>query len=179
MAKETGSANAHDPKAPQVKAPKVKQAERIYKNTQEVDHDLFKLKPASMKKNVSFTDEPRYEFFEHCHIFHTVDSNGKPQEACTPVGGHVHKIEVVHEGGVPALKVSPAMHWVRRKKGARFQRMLVPITETDPDGDDHTHASMYLGSERIKLRESSLEFAKFDAAMRAKENPTVEGVVEQ
>lgn len=147
-------------------------APRVYKGTQEVDHDLFKLKVAVMRKNVSFTDIPDYVPIEHCHTFHTVDSNGKKQTTSNPVGGHHHEIEVINvKDGVPTLRVSPPMKFVRERVAGRTRKIAVEV-----EGDSHTHEVEYLGSERIRLRATNAEFAKLDAAIRARQNPVVEGV---
>lgn len=164
------------PTAPRPKAPPVSAesaATRIYKNTQEIDHDLFKLLPSEMKKNVSFTEHPRYEFFQHSHIFHTVDSNGRVQDTCNSVGGHHHAIVVTKNGdGVPVISASGPMKFVMKKdKYGRARRAAVPMLD-----DDHTHEVEYLGSEKIKLRQANIEFAKFDAALKAKQEISVEGV---
>jgi hypothetical protein len=150
---------------------------RVYRGTQTVDHDLFKLNVAVMKKNVSYTDIPDMQNFEHCHIFHTVDSGGRKQTACNDVGGHHHDIEVVppQKGGVPTLRISGPRKWVRdRRRG----RLSVPVDShlSEEDQDRHTHTFTYLGSEKIKLREPNVEYAKFEAAIRAKQEPTIEGV---
>lgn len=156
---------------------------RVYKGTRTVDHDLFKLEVAKMAKNVSFTDIPQVEFFEHCHIFHTVDSSGRKQDASNAVGGHHHDITVsMSESGVPELKVSQPRKWVKKKIKGRFQRLSVPIRLDNEEGgevDTHTHAVRYMGSERIQLRDTNVEFAKFESAIRSKQEIEVEGAYER
>jgi len=154
---------------------------RIYKGTQEVDHDLFKLEVAKMRRNVSYTDEPEIVSIEHVHIFHTVDSNGRAQDACGPVGGHFHEIIVKRDTkGVPTLVVGQPRKYVREKKRGRLVRVAVPIP-IDADGeefDTHTHTFTYLGSERIKLRVANVEAAQFESAERIRVNPpNVPGVI--
>lgn len=164
--------------------PVIKRQERIYKSTQEVDHDLFKLEVATMRKNVSFTDKPHIEEFEHCHIYHTVDSSGKKQEASSPVGGHHHPITlVVDPSGVPTLKVGPPAKWVKKKIRGVMRRVSEPIwlegaegVEGERERDEHTHAVSYLGSERIKLRQPNVEFAKMESALKSMREPSIEGV---
>jgi hypothetical protein len=156
---------------------------RIYKGTQQIDHDLFKLKVALMTKNVSFTDRPELVEFEHCHIFHTYDSNGKKQDTCSAVGGHFHPI-VVRQGkdGVPVIEVGPPRKWVLKRIRGRNQRVMAPIDlgDTDKNGnplfDEHTHEVDYLGSERITLRQSNVEFAKMEASIKARQEPSIDGV---
>jgi uncharacterized protein YodC (DUF2158 family) len=139
---------------------------RVYKGTQVVDHDLFKLLPALMKKDVSFNPEkPIYEYFEHAHIFHTVDSNGKALDKCNDVGGHFHTVEVVNgKNGVPTLKVSVAMKVVRLKKGG--PRVAVEVRD-----DNHTHAVKYLGSEKIELRKTNVDAAQYMSEIRSRVEP--------
>jgi len=158
---------------------------RVFKGSQELPHDLFKLKVASMKRNVSYTDVPIIDHIEHVHIFHTIDSSGKRQTESTPVGGHFHQIEVHHNAmGVPHLVVGPAMKWVKKRvKGQRkAKRVAVPVRwqigEDEWETDNHTHQSEYLGSEMIHLRKSNPEAAKAETAIRMKmEPPPVEGVM--
>jgi hypothetical protein len=157
---------------------------RVYRNSQIIEHDLFKLNVATMRKNISFTDVPEYAQIEHVHIFHTVDSNGNRQTSCTSVGGHHHDIEVLPavNGGVPHIRVSGPKKWVRVK---RKGRVSVPVsapdepgTEHDQKGDFHTHKVTYLGSEKIQLRVANMEFAKLEATVQARTNPApVEGVI--
>lgn len=153
--------------------------ERVYKGTQELDHDLFKLDVARMKKNVSFTEIPIWNYSEHVHIFHTIDSSGKKQTECAPVGGHFHAVEVtMSPDGVPSLKVSKPMIWVlvRDRKTGKKVKTAVLMTDEDPDSDDHTHEVIYLGSEKIRLRKTNLEFAKFHAQIMAVQNPSIPGI---
>lgn len=154
--------------------------ERVYKGTQEVDHDLFKLEAAKMSKNVSYTDIPNVQQFVHNHIFHTVDSSGKKQTTCTPVGGHFHEVEVtLGEGGVPELTVGPPKKWVIKKKRGVKTKVAVPVgwgSEDDREYDEHTHDATYIGSERIQLRAANVEFAKYDAEVRGKQSPAIDGV---
>ncbi len=155
---------------------------RVYKSTQEIDHDLFKLEVAHMSKNVSYTDVPFIERYEHVHVFHTVDSNGKVQTTSTPVGGHHHEVEVVAgPDGVPTLKVSQPRRWVKRKVKGVMKRMPEPIwlDAEHSESDEHTHEVTYLGSEKITLRTPNMEFAKFDANVRAVREPSIEGVTER
>lgn len=162
-------------------SPPMQRRERVYKGTREVDHDLFKLEVAKMRKNVSYTDVPDVREIEHCHLFHTVDSNGKKQVASNQVGGHHHDIEVTADAdGVPTLKVSEPRRWVLKKVRGKNQRVSVPIflnSEKD-EWDNHTHAVTYLGSEKITLRAPNVEAAKIETMARAKTAP-VEGVLER
>ena len=149
---------------------------RVYKSSQEIDHDLFKLTLAKMKKNVSYNEEaPDYEDVEHVHFFHTVDSNGKAQTMSNAVGGHFHEVEVVHntKGGLPTLKISAPLKWVRERVRGKNVRVARPLPE-----DNHRHGMLYLGSQKIKPRQASMEFAKFESALRQKQEAPVEGVLD-
>jgi hypothetical protein len=170
MAKETFAPKKHDASSAGKK--------RFYSGEQEIDHDLFKLEIATMKKNVSFTDVPDYEKIEHVHMFHTVDSNGKKQETCSPVGGHFHMVEVLSErDGVPALKISPPMKYVTQRKNGRKVRVAILLTDEDPDGDTHTHTVRYLKSEKIVLRQANAEFATYEGRINSIQNPSIDGIV--
>lgn len=160
------------PQAPMAAQP------RVYKGTQTVDHDLYKLKVATMKKDIGWNPKkPDMVAIEHVHIFHTIDSNGKRQTACGQVGGHHHDVEVIHgaEGHAPTIKVSGPRIYIRNEDG---MKVSVPLNRPGiRNGDYHTHEVEYLNSEKIKIRETSLEFAKFQSAMTQVQSPKVEGVV--
>ncbi len=156
---------------------------RVYKSTQTVDHDLFKLKVAKMIKNAGYNEEaPLIQAIEHTHFFHTVDSSGKRQTTSTATGGHHHSVVVVQgPNGVPTLEVSGPMRWVKKKSRGQWKRIEEPVTIGKGDGaeaDNHAHEVEYCGSERITLRKPNMEFAKVEATLKARyEPPTVEGVI--
>jgi len=166
----------------------LKSIAREYKNQGDVDHDLFKLTVAKMKKNVSWNDSPEIVDMEHCHMFHTVDSSGKRLDQSSAIGGHFHPIKVVAvEGQVPRLEVGPARKWVMKKKNGALVRTAVPIVlvaefNDDENGnsqpliDNHSHGAVYLGSEKIKLRQANMEAAKFESALKLQREPAVDGV---
>ena len=147
-----------------------KVTKRVTQGTQDINHDLFKLEVAMMKKNVSFVlDDPKYEDVEHCHFFHTVDSSGRPQSQCNPVGNHFHEIKVIDkgEGNVPEIQVShPKRH---SKKGKK-------IIVIDCPDDHHTHTVTYKGSQIVKPRQVNAEYIKVQAALDARVPKSVEGV---
>lgn len=138
--------------------------QRFYSNKGEVDHDLFKLKVESMMKNVSWTkEEPDYRPVEHCHMFHTIDSSGKPQKYSTAQGGHFHEMEVVYKDGVPEVVCkSGPLEWVWIKRGKRRIKVARPIFDglfRDFDSENpkipvdvHKHEVQYIKSDRIALR---------------------------
>ena len=147
---------------------------RVYKNSQNIDHDLFKLQVSFMKKNVAGDhQEPNYQDVEHTHFFHTVDSLGIPQEYCTPIGGHFHQMTVIPgaEGKTPKVIAGPPLKWVSQKRNKRTIRVAVELNE-----DHHTHPIAYVESQPIKLAQVSTEFMKYQAQMDAKKPGPVEGV---
>ena len=122
-------------------------ANRIYKGEIDVDHDLFKLEVASMKKNVSIdTNSPLYIGVEHCHFFHSFDSSGKKQATSSPIAGHSHKVTTkVDEKGNLVAVCGPAI----RKAGS-----------SETVVDDHWHEVTYLRSERLTVRKVNAEAQK-------------------
>lgn len=133
---DTKKKNVGRPKAEEKKGFK-----RIYKGEAEIDHDLFKLEVANLKKNISIDDErPIYVGVEHCHFYHTYDSNGKIQETCNPIAGHSHKI-TMKENADGELEITCGPPIV--KSGGKYQQMK---------NDNHTHDIRYLRSERMKVR---------------------------
>lgn len=162
--------------------------QRLYRGTKEIDHDLFKLLPAEMLKNVSINPEtPDLQKATHVHFFHTVDSNGKKQLRSASVGGHFHDVEVIEDpnGGVPKLKISPAKIAVRKKVRGVATIVSEPVrVYKDPHSedaivDDHTHDYEYVNSCRVAMRQANVEFAKFESQIKAHQNPVVENVVEK
>ena len=131
--------------------------QRVYKNQRTIHHDLYKLEMASFLKNIALPEEIEdWRKVEHCHFFHTVDSSGKKQEYCSPVGGHFHKIEIQPnpDGGPPLIKtVSGPLKFVRRKVRGKWQKEIAPVN----DQDNHTHDVIYLRSDDIPLRQTNLE----------------------
>lgn len=119
--------------------PAVPEVKRVFKNDRVVIHDLFKLLPAELKRNVSYTSIPRYEHIPHQHFFHSYDSNGVKQDACSPIGGHTHKIEMKEVNGKFELVIGPPCKKVRGK--------FIEIPH-----DKHTHDFNYIFSQEIKLR---------------------------
>ena len=140
-----------------------KKSKRVYKGQKEVDHDLYKLLAAPMIKNQSWwTDRENLVGLEHCHMFHTIDSNGKEQFYSSQVGGHQHKITFERDDDgmiIPeSVKIGPP---VRRTKSGDIQL----VVSRDKRGnvskyDTHTHEMEYILSERIKVRQRNEEAAK-------------------
>lgn len=168
-------------------APAFERRTRVYRNQQELDHDLFKLKPSKFRRNMGYSDESILLVdIEHSHHFHTIDSSGKKQDACTPIGGHFHYVKVVgaDDGKEPVLEISKPMKWILKAVPGKkkLQRVAVPLTCPNHEGaivdDEHTHDYEYLGSEKIKLRKPNLEAAKFQTAQAQLHQPKIDGVRE-
>lgn len=155
---------------------------RVYSNQQTVDHDRFKLDNSEMTKNVALSGgAPEFRQVLHSHWFHTVDSNGRKQSSSTATGGHFHPIIVEKgDGETPVVKCGPASRYVLKKQYGKMVKVIAPILldgQSDPKVyDEHTHEIVYDGSDKINVRQTNTEFAKFDSAIRARREPTVEGV---
>lgn len=114
---------------------------RVYRDDMMIDSDTLKLEIANYARNVSFDEKkPLLIATEHCHFFHTFDSNGRAQVECNSVGGHKHKVvvEMDDQGNIvgkcgPAIWSKPTSH------------------------DNHTHEVKYIKSDRFKVRSYSKE----------------------
>lgn len=115
---------------------------RVYGNQQEFDSDTFKLELATFQKNISWNDKnPILEPVEHCHFFHTFDSNGKRCDRSCRVGGHYHNVVVkVNEEGQLIGESGPAIGGLPT--------------------DRHIHTVRYIKSDIVKLRRYSPEALK-------------------
>lgn len=173
VAPAESTASDHNPS----ELPKKEKGEkRFYSKTLEFDHDIFKLLPATMRKNVGFSpNKPLWEAFEHCHVFHSVDSKGNKKETCTPIGGHFHEVTIEETDGVPKIvAVGPPVvkKQVRDRVTRRVKTVYVPV-----EGDDHTHEVQYIRSEKVKPAKANVEFAKFTAQRQSIAPGKVEGVL--
>lgn len=149
-----------------------------------VDHHLFKLKAADMKKNTSFKGaEPNILMVEHAHIYHSHnDKNGKVNDYCTPVGGHTHRVEIIEWGTdengdkyVKKVKCGPPVKLVLQKRGDRApKKAYAPIVYPRYEGeesevDDHRHELLYIRAEKIsslhREQQRQLEQAKVRSVM--------------
>ena len=146
---------------------------RRYKENTTFFSDLFKLQVAKLLQWKGWTkisqNAPRdqkgnlnddWVLTEHCHYFHTYDSNGKEQFYSQPVAQHVHKMLVTrdpndHTQMLEVKCVSGPMKWKITDEFGKRQKVLVP----DPH-DDHTHDTLY-----IKSNELSKPNMNSDAAM--------------
>lgn len=144
---------------------KPQKAKRFAKGSKEVEHDLFKLLPATMKRNISWKwKRPNVVQLEHCHIFHSVDSDTlKANKYSTSVGGHFHEINVDWEhadaDGQPRIVCGPPLEMIKTQIDDEVIREIVPVVFEVHDKlkrkgakdivDDHTHELEYLGSETL------------------------------
>lgn len=124
-------------------------------------HDLFVAKVATMKKNKSYKyGEPMIVELGHSHVFHTFNSQGRPQNRTNEVGGHFHEIEWGEdENGNPFAKCGPAMHKIVKKSANGKKRKIVQLCqwddftgngdEDDKTRDKHRHEMEYINSEEM------------------------------
>ena len=65
----------------------------VFRDQMSVRLDRFKLQVANMKKNTSWDRKrPQLVDMEHAHFFLSKNEAGQPQEYCSPIGGHFHKL---------------------------------------------------------------------------------------
>lgn len=138
---------------------------RVYKKQQLLDHDLFKLEPAGMQRNVGYNeDHPIYDTVEHSHYYHTIDSRGAIQNRCTKIAGHFHEMIEMVDG---SYQVSgPMVETVRMVNGRRVKTVS---KVADKYIKYHTHDLTYLGSEKIKPAVANVEWAKVHTQILAPE----------
>lgn len=127
------------------------QPKRQMKGSKEVYHDLFKLRPAPMKKILGVPNERllrtnpdavRMVDVEHCHFFHSVDSNGRPQKYSSSIGSHCHEVKItLDENGDFIAECGPPLR--------KFGNSRVEIKGSY---DNHTHEVIYIESEQFKAR---------------------------
>lgn len=132
---------------------------RQFKGEQIVNHDLFKLELANMKKNLSWTDYPRLEDVEHCHFFHTIDKKGKKGEFSSPTGNHFHKVEykVDEEGNLigecgPPLRKARKQYGVDGNGNPMYKYVNEPVNFGKGQSDTHTHDVRYVRSDTIEVK---------------------------
>jgi len=144
--------------------------------------DLFKLKVAKMllwkgfKKDsleAAFDEDGNLneDWFhvEHCHFFHTVDSNGKVQDYSVPVGQHFHKMKVIRDPNKPSEIISVEcasgpLKWSIVKKYGKRQRGVVPFSQFD----EHKHETIYLKSDKLHRPDMNPDAVKVIGAHDAK-----------
>jgi len=153
-------------------------------------HDLFKASVGTFLKNVSWKyGEPDIRKVEHCHWFHTFNSQGRPQKYTNVVGGHYHKIDwKVDEKGEMVATCGPALHKIVKKSRNGSKRKIEQHVQWDDfrenASDDekirdrHTHVMEYILSEEMdadsvrKLRNSHA--GEIIAANEARQGGTFE-----
>ena len=145
----------------EVKSKPSEKFERVWKDKREFVHELFKLEVSEFKKDVSFKKyEPKIEQVAHCHWFHNVDKDGRPNKTCAPVGGHWHDVEVsVNKKGELVTKCGPPFRKVDKVIRGKWKSVIEPVfygtdNLTDPGAivDNHTHEIKYIHSETIKRK---------------------------
>lgn len=140
---------------------------RVFKGTKKVIHDLFELKPAIYKENVSYKFfAPKIEEHLHKHFFHSVDRRGMPNNVSSDNAGHFHKLEIVHDkNGGMKVKCGPALRKVIKKVRGKDTEVVEPVfygakdpKEIDPVSgktlaiiDDHTHEIEYMRAEEVTV----------------------------
>lgn len=128
------------------------------RSEQEVTHHLFKAKAAKFLANMSYRkDNPDFRSMVHEHIYHTVDSFGRPQKYTAFVGGHCHEVTVKEMAdGSLSVKCGPALKKETYKdRTGRPKTRYAPVkffdkhhSEGEEDGgawivDDHVHPMEY------------------------------------
>jgi Lon protease-like protein len=145
-------------------------------------HHAFKLDTEVMLKNTNFKKfSPTLEKFEHTHIFHTIDSQGRRQTKCSPVGGHYHYVDFKENpDGSVTVSCGPAKQIVeKRLKSGGFRRTEAEISFYDErtDGntvDSHKHEVMHLYSEEIQIDPSRQNAAAaIKATLEPKSHPDI------
>jgi len=147
-------------KKPEVSAPEGSQVfDAISVGARKIKHYALKLKPAILLKNVGWKKyTPKIEKFEHCHIFHNVDSSGRTQTKCAATGGHYHYVEFTQlPDGKVAAKCGPARHMVDHKmRSGQWRRKESEIEFYDEKSDktiidDHTHEMEILYASELEI----------------------------
>lgn len=155
---------------------------RVYKSQSEKHHDLYKLEVAKAAKNVSWTDEPQWEYVEHVHFYHSCDSSGRDQVHSTTVAGHFHEMKVVTpatEDSPAVLEFGPPVKWVQKKTKHGLKKVLAPAQGLDEEGkpvDDHRHPVSYRESKKLIPRKMNAQAAQAVAEIQAKFSQSMPGV---
>ncbi len=117
----------------------------------------FKLLMEKMVKNIlAWRNKEQLVDAEHVHFFHSIISQGRANEHCSKIGGHMHAIEMEEKDGrVRILSVGPAVQLVK----GRIKPVRLLKAQKDEDGDmvkpakydKHTHDVEYLNSDEIEV----------------------------
>lgn len=142
---------------------------RIIDGTQTFWHDRFKSDTKKLIKCIFDRDVKAtggqvpedIKEFDHQHMFHSHDSNGRPQTTCVAVGGHYHHIQthddqgnqLVDKDGRPRVICGPAMQKVKIKQGKRMVSVEREIKYQMQNGelikDNHKHEFKYDRSQEL------------------------------
>lgn len=150
--------------------------QRFYSGNEQMDHDLFKLEVSKMIKDHGWGGNQELVGHEHCHMFHTIDSDGRPQTLCTSTGGHFHIMRIVKNKAGEILDVicdSGPMEMVRKKIKNKWVKVAQPLNEDLED--NHRHDVRYIRSDRINKRQINAE-ATVVIAMDAQKTAPIAGV---
>jgi hypothetical protein len=168
----------------------LKKTKRVFKQSTEFIHDLYKLDVGKAIKYIGwveggehqspFDDSGRFNntdwtHIEHCHFFHTIDQRGQNQDKSTPTAGHFHLVKETKPATdeEPAqYEVSGPMQFVLVKKGGSKVKQIKAVPH-----DTHSHDINYIKSDVIKPRSISAEAAQAASMFIAKTTlPTPEPV---
>lgn len=139
-----------------------------FRDQMTINSHCFKLLPTQMKKNTSWQKGiVILDHMEHGHYYHSHNSWGMPQEICSHVGGHFHKIEwFVDAQGNMKAKCGPA----QKKDQKRLPNGLSKTSNIDIKFmdkindkvivDDHTHEIEYQHSSNLSLANGSASAVK-------------------
>lgn len=117
-----------------------KTIKRSFSGIREIPSDTFKLEVASLTKLISIANMDNVKTsIEHCHFFHTFDSDGKQMKESNAVAGHKHevKIEYDEKKNIVSAECMPSM--------------------------GHNHTLTYLKSDNVQVRIRNAEYAKMVA----------------
>lgn len=147
--------------------------------------DLFKLKVSKMllwkgwhKDSLeSAYDEdgnlqPDWFQVEHCHFFHTVDSNGREQQYSVPVGQHFHKMKINRDPHGEIISVECVSGPLTRKVVKKFGKRQHGVVKAC-QFDEHTHETVYLKSDKLNRPDMNTEAVKVIGAHDAKTSKDV------
>lgn len=135
-----------------------KNIKRTMKGSQKLYHDLFKLKQANMVKEIMIgNDKTLKDHVPHVHFYHSIDSSGRPQTDCSPIGGHTHKMTVTedYKGNLTATCSGPLVRTKVKTKQGRTIEKILPSTD-----DNHTHEVEYIESSEFTVRKVNAEAVK-------------------
>ncbi len=142
-------------KAPKESAKQASQSTVRLKSQMTFRHDLFCLETSEMKRNMAWSKKMKaiIEVFDHKHMFHTFDSDGRRQANCTPALGHFHQMNIVKRGAngdVDSYEAGPAVRYVleRDEDTNEYKKVIRPVDKVEA----HTHEVEYRVSEEMQTR---------------------------